>query len=60
MKGSDTMNISNLISLYGIKAVSEELNIPRRTVENWYYGISTPPVYVVTLINEHYKLKEGE
>lgn len=34
------------------KGMSEQLNIPRRTIEDWERGISTPPKYVEQLVIE--------
>lgn len=31
-------------------AFSKKFKIPRRTIENWEYNISTPPIYVLELI----------
>lgn len=32
--------------------MSEQLGIPKRTIENWERGISTPPQYVERLVIE--------
>lgn len=32
--------------------MSEQLGIPKRTIENWERGISTPPQYVEQLVIE--------
>lgn len=47
--------IQKIIKVYGINRINEELNIPIRTLENWLYGITAPPHYVVTLIEYYYE-----
>lgn len=42
------------------KQMSELLNIPQRTIEDWETGKRTPPVYVKTLVIEKLKLIEKD
>ena len=42
------------------KQMSEILNIPQRTIEDWETGKRTPPVYVKTLVIEKLKLIEKD
>ena len=46
------MNIKELRALTGLtqKEFSEQLNIPKRTIEDWETGKRVPPPYVVELI----------
>jgi DNA-binding transcriptional regulator YiaG len=37
------------------KQMSELLNIPQRTIEDWERGVRTPPAYVEKLIIEELK-----
>lgn len=37
-----------------MKQVSQELNIPYRTVQNWHLGTATPPDYILNLIDLYY------
>lgn len=42
------------------KQMSELLNIPTRTIEDWETGKRTPPVYVKALVIEKLKLIEKD
>ncbi len=47
--------IQKIIRVYGINRIHEELNIPIRTLQNWLYGMTTPPEYVTILIEYYYE-----
>lgn len=51
------MTIKELRAATGMtqQAFADYLNIPKRSVENWEYGKTEPPEYLVELIE--YKLK---
>ena len=51
------MTIKNLRAACGmtLKAFSEHLHIPYRTVQDWNSGLREPPEYVIELIE--YKLR---
>lgn len=51
------MTIKELRTACGMtqQAFADYLNIPKRSVENWEYGKTEPPEYLVELIE--YKLK---
>lgn len=51
---TDTNNLKEARKLAGLtqKGMSEQLNIPKRTIEDWERGISTPPKYVEQLVIE--------
>lgn len=53
------MDIDNIIVTLGIDKINLDLGIPKRTLENWLYHMSTPPAYVVTLIAYYYGLDAG-
>lgn len=40
-----------------LKDISDELNIPYRSLQNWKYGASACPVYVIELISMYYSNK---
>lgn len=40
-----------------LKDISTELNIPYRSLQNWKYGASACPVYVIELISIYYSNK---
>ena len=46
------MNVKEIRALTGLSQVdfAKRLNIPRRTVENWERGISSPPEYLLQLL----------
>nr|DAG15917.1 MAG TPA: putative transcriptional regulator [Caudoviricetes sp.] len=46
------MNIKEIRALTGLSQVdfAKHFNIPRRTVENWECGISSPPEYLLQLL----------
>lgn len=48
------MTIREICEKYGIgqTALSRKFGIPLRTVQDWYSGRSTPPVYVVTMLDK--------
>lgn len=62
------MNITELRESTGMsqKQFAAWFNIPLKTVQNWEYGRSTPPVYVIemikTIINQSksFKITEPE
>lgn len=53
---SENISCSDKIKLireqvgFSMRDLSVFLGIPKRTLENWEYGISAPPRYVVDLI----------
>lgn len=47
---NDIMMIFNL----SLTTISKELDIPYRTLQNWFYGVSNPPQYVINLISSYY------
>ena len=51
---TDTNNLKEARKLAGLtqKGMSEQLGIPKRTLEDWERGISTPPKYVEQLVIE--------
>lgn len=51
---TDTNNLKEARKLAGLtqKEMSEQLGIPKRTIEDWERGISTPPKYVEQLVIE--------
>lgn len=51
---TDTNNLKEARKLAGLtqKGMSEQLGIPKRTIEDWERGISTPPKYVEQLVIE--------
>lgn len=53
------MDIDNIIDTLGIDKINLDLGIPKRTLENWLYHMSTPPAYVVKLIAYYYGLDAG-
>ena len=46
------MTIKEIRALTGLSQVAfgREFNIPRRTVENWEGGVTTPPPYVLRML----------
>lgn len=34
--------------------LQKDLHIPKRTIENWIYGVNKPSDYVVNMINYYY------
>lgn len=53
------MDIDTIITTLGIDRINSDLGIPKRTLENWLYHMTTPPAYVVTLITYYYGLDVG-
>ena len=51
------MTIKELRTAAGMtqQAFADYLKIPKRSIENWEYGKTEPPVYLIELIE--YKLK---
>lgn len=47
------MTIRELCEKYGMgqTALARRFEIPLRTVQDWYSGRSTPPVYVVKMLD---------
>lgn len=52
-KGVEQMTIRELCEKYGMgqTALARRFEIPLRTVQDWYSGRSTPPVYVVKMLD---------
>lgn len=48
--------IKETMKLYdkSMKDISKDLHIPYRTIQNWCGGVSRPPIYVLSLIDEYY------
>ena len=46
------MNVKEIRALTALSQIdfAKSLNIPRRTVENWERGISSPPEYLLQLL----------
>lgn len=56
------MTIKEIAKAHGIsnRELARRCGIPIRTVENWSSGKTTPPEYVLTLIESHLKSLERE
>ncbi|MDY2857063.1 MAG: helix-turn-helix transcriptional regulator [Oscillospiraceae bacterium] len=54
MTDNNNNNLKEARKLAGLtqKGMSEQLGIPRRTIEDWERGISTPQKYVEQLVIE--------
>ena len=52
------MTINTIIDTVGYERIMEDLNIPKRSLENWYYNMTTPLPYLVTLLAAYYGLKD--
>lgn len=50
------MTMYEIIQAVGMDKISSDLNIPRRSLENWYYNVTEPLPYLVTLLAAYYKL----
>ena len=55
-KEVNTMTMYEIIQAVGMDKISNDLNIPRRSLENWYYNVTEPLPYLVTLLAAYYKL----
>lgn len=55
------MNFKELKSTYNFKLVdiSNEFEIPYRTLQNWISGINTPPDYVLKMLKKLLDNKKG-
>lgn len=52
-------SLEAIMAMYDLtlKDISDELNIPYRSLQNWKYGASACPVYVIELISIYYSNK---
>ena len=52
----DNNNIYNLMVEFGLvpEDLEKDLQIPKRTIENWIYGVSKPSNYMVKLLTCFY------
>ena len=42
------------------QGLSDSLNIPKRTIENWEAGVRVPPEYVIELIKTALQARKGK
>lgn len=56
------MTVKEIRDAYGLtqKELAELIGLPKRTVENWEEGKSSPPPYAVKLIAFYLEHRKGE
>lgn len=56
------MTVRDVCEKYGIgqTALARKFGIPLRTVQDWYAGKSTPPAYVVTMLDKLMGIKQKD
>jgi DNA-binding transcriptional regulator YiaG len=55
------LDIKELRNIYRLtqQQLSDITGIPKRTIENWENGSRQPKDYIINLINEFLKMKQG-
>lgn len=55
------MTIREICEKYAIgqTALARKFEIPLRTVQDWYSGRSTPPAYVVKMLDKLLSIEQG-
>lgn len=50
------MTIYEIIQAVGYDTIIKDLDIPKRTLENWFYNVNEPAPYIIKLLAAYYKL----
>lgn len=51
------ITIDYIVNQVGFNKIIEDLNIPKRTLQNWLYHMNEPAPYVVKLLAYYYDIR---